>query len=365
MSCLPCTTTSLRIFLRAIVGLDVPIKNQPRLLSTTYNHRQCFHASRPLSLKQYCPTLDTSSTSSVALSTRHVDTPVPSHGSRVGHRTYGRSGHQAASQDPSSLTSPVLENHHSTRRILGANTHHHPDIGGEDLESRNQPLILNRKRASFPEDNFAPAHVKALSKPRHAQASRKGVSARHRVTPAVRDSNRRPSTRIAEAPWLDRGNGHKKESWQIQKDALKEKFGSSGWTPRRRLSPDALDGIRALHAQLPEKYTTPELAKQFEISPENIRRILKSKWKPNEEEDTSRRRRWEKRGESIWSLKAELGVKPPKKWRRKGIGKDQVAYHKSRGHRFEQGVGNEGSRSISAAAIPERRTMPSLSQMIL
>ena len=110
-----------------------------------------------------------------------------------------------------------------------------------------------------------------------------------------------------------------KNKWQIQKRALKEKFGSKGWMPRKRLSPDALEGIRALHAQHPEKYSTPVLAEQFKVSPEAIRRILKSKWRPSKEEKADRLRRWDKRGESIWSQMVEVGIKPPKKWREMGI----------------------------------------------
>ncbi|KAI9869425.1 MAG: Required for respiratory growth protein 9 mitochondrial [Trichoglossum hirsutum] len=116
----------------------------------------------------------------------------------------------------------------------------------------------------------------------------------------------------------------KAEPWQIQKGALQAKFGSSGWSPRKRLSPDALDGIRALNAQFPDKYTTPVLAELFKVSPEAIRRILKSKWRPSDEETEERRSRWAKRGEKIWGRMVELGVKPPKKWREMGIGKRNV-----------------------------------------
>lgn len=111
------------------------------------------------------------------------------------------------------------------------------------------------------------------------------------------------------------------EPWQTQKSALSEKFGSTGWLPRKRLSPDTLDGIRALHAQYPDKFTTPILADQFKVSPEAIRRILKSKWRPKGEEEERRRQRWEKRGENIWSQMVEMGIKPPKKWRDMGVGK--------------------------------------------
>lgn len=107
----------------------------------------------------------------------------------------------------------------------------------------------------------------------------------------------------------------KREAWQIQKDALATKFGSAGWSPRKRLSPDALEGIRALHKQFPEKYSTPVLADQFEVSAESIRRILKSKWRPSNDEATRRRQRWDNRGERIWNQMVALGVKPPKKWR--------------------------------------------------
>ena len=110
----------------------------------------------------------------------------------------------------------------------------------------------------------------------------------------------------------------KRVPWQYQKEALSQKFGSTGWQPRKRLSPDALDGVRALHAQEPNKYTTPVLAHHFQISPEAIRRILKSKWMPNDDEDAKRRERWNKRGRSIWFRRSQLGIRPPKKWRNVG-----------------------------------------------
>ena len=110
-------------------------------------------------------------------------------------------------------------------------------------------------------------------------------------------------------------------NWQVQKDALKKKFNNKSWAPQKRLSPDALEGIRAMHAQFPDKFTTPVLAEQFKMSPEAIRRILRSKWKPTLEEYEARMERWDRRGQKIWSKRSEEGLKPPKKWREKGIGK--------------------------------------------
>jgi hypothetical protein len=106
--------------------------------------------------------------------------------------------------------------------------------------------------------------------------------------------------------------------WRAQKAALKAKF-PEGWQPRKKLSPDALAGIRALHAQFPDEYPTEVLANKFEVSPEAIRRILRSKWTPTQEEEADRQERWFKRGMNVWSRWAELGKKPPVRWRNQGI----------------------------------------------
>ncbi|SMY20345.1 unnamed protein product [Zymoseptoria tritici ST99CH_1A5] len=111
----------------------------------------------------------------------------------------------------------------------------------------------------------------------------------------------------------------KQEPWGIQKSALERKFGETGWQPRKRLSPDTLEGIRALHASNPSTYNIDMLREHFQISPEAIRRVLKSKWKPNAEEIEKRMKRWEKRGVKKWSEMAAQGQKPPKKWREMGV----------------------------------------------
>lgn len=109
-----------------------------------------------------------------------------------------------------------------------------------------------------------------------------------------------------------------KEPWMEQKITLKEKF-PEGWAPRKKLSPDALSGIRALHAQFPTEFTTAKLAEKFEVSPEAIRRILKTKWTPSVEEEEDRQNRWFNRGKRVWAQWAEIGRKPPAKWRAEGV----------------------------------------------
>ena len=139
--------------------------------------------------------------------------------------------------------------------------------------------------------------------------------ARDYIGLGLRKNNVKPNS----IPQIQKGLQRPREQWQVQKKALSSKFGFPGWQPRKRLSPDALDGIRSLHAQDPEKYSTPALADQFKISPEAIRRILKSKWRPNDDEEDDRRLRWERRGQNIWSQMSQLGIKPPKKWRSLGV----------------------------------------------
>ncbi|KAL9036839.1 MAG: hypothetical protein Q9180_004066, partial [Flavoplaca navasiana] len=141
-------------------------------------------------------------------------------------------------------------------------------------------------------------------------AARSRVSGKRRLGPVDSPSSAKSSHHDGDDRFAPR-----RETWQVQKEAIASKFGSQGWKPRKRLSPDALEGIRALHAQFPDKYSTPVLADQFKVSAEAIRRILKSKWRPSDDEVTSRRQRWDKRGERIWGQMVALGVKPPKKWR--------------------------------------------------
>ncbi|KAL4933466.1 mitochondrial ribosome assembly protein RRG9 [Aspergillus undulatus] len=104
----------------------------------------------------------------------------------------------------------------------------------------------------------------------------------------------------------------RREAWEVQKDALKKKF-PAGWTPPKKLSPDAMEGIRHLHSVQPNKFTTAVLAQEFKVSPEAIRRILKSKWRPSEAEMEKRRQRWDRRHERIWGHLAELGLRPKRR----------------------------------------------------
>ncbi|EJC99210.1 uncharacterized protein FOMMEDRAFT_34509, partial [Fomitiporia mediterranea MF3/22] len=67
------------------------------------------------------------------------------------------------------------------------------------------------------------------------------------------------------------------------RELMKKRF-PEGWNPPRKLSREAMEGVRALHQHDPKTFSTPVLAERFRISPEAVRRILKSKWTPSKEE---------------------------------------------------------------------------------
>ena len=221
------------------------------------------------------------------------------------------------------------------------------------FERNSEPdiTILSPGSTAMREYNIALSteEIKAVfNKPNSSglQSSLQGVELEQPLPP-LREQDKPPKP--ASKSRISSKANHDQENWQVQKQALAEKFGSAGWLPRKRLSPDALDGIRALHAQYPEKYTTAELATQFESSPEAIRRILKSKWRPNEKEEDDRRRRWDRRGEAIWTRMADAGMKPPTKWRRMGIGREQVPLHKRPDTTYQEG---RTLRQLDSGIIP-------------
>ncbi|GMM37770.1 Rrg9 protein [Saccharomycopsis crataegensis] len=87
--------------------------------------------------------------------------------------------------------------------------------------------------------------------------------------------------------------------WKKQKEALKNKFGDQGWNPMRKISREEMKSVKFLKAQNPNINNT-QLADYFKVSPESIRRILKSKWEPKSlEEDEALYERWKRRGEKI------------------------------------------------------------------
>ncbi|RDB29734.1 Required for respiratory growth protein 9, mitochondrial [Hypsizygus marmoreus] len=70
--------------------------------------------------------------------------------------------------------------------------------------------------------------------------------------------------------------------FKTHREAIRKNF-PEGWAPPRKLSREAMEGVRQMHRFDPEKFSTPVLAEKFKVSPEAVRRILKSKWEPPRE----------------------------------------------------------------------------------
>ncbi|RUS32190.1 Neugrin-domain-containing protein [Jimgerdemannia flammicorona] len=68
--------------------------------------------------------------------------------------------------------------------------------------------------------------------------------------------------------------------WRRHRLAIKEMLGAETWNPTRKLSREKMENIRLLFRTDPAKNTVPHLAEKFLISPEAVRRILRSKFTP-------------------------------------------------------------------------------------
>lgn len=90
-------------------------------------------------------------------------------------------------------------------------------------------------------------------------------------------------------------------------EKVKAKLKNERWNPFSRLSPAAVATLKQLKQENPGM-TVEEYAPIFKISPDALRRILKSKWMPTPEQESDRNERWKRRGKSIWQKWEEEGL---------------------------------------------------------
>lgn len=69
-----------------------------------------------------------------------------------------------------------------------------------------------------------------------------------------------------------------KPAWQLHKEAMKEAF-PEGWSPPKKVGRAEMQVMRKLRALPGAGWTADTLADRFKISPEAVRRILKSNWR--------------------------------------------------------------------------------------
>lgn len=93
--------------------------------------------------------------------------------------------------------------------------------------------------------------------------------------------------------------------WKKQKLALRQKFGENAWSPSKKLSREEMESVRLLKKQMPF-VNNSQIAEHFKVSPEAIRRILKSSWQPGSlEEEEEVQERWKRRGERIDKMRTQ------------------------------------------------------------
>ncbi len=118
----------------------------------------------------------------------------------------------------------------------------------------------------------------APQKEEHPSIERELAEAEADGSLSTRPRSHRPFSRKAELKPTP-------EEYATHRATLKKKF-PEGWAPPRKLSREAMDALRSLHALDPARFSTPLLADKFRISTEAVRRILKSRWEPTREQQT-------------------------------------------------------------------------------
>lgn len=123
--------------------------------------------------------------------------------------------------------------------------------------------------------------------------------------------------------------------WLKHRTTLRENF-PTGWAPPKRISREAIDLLRVLQQSDPTLYTTPVLAERFKISPEAVRRILKSRFVLDQGE---RLRRETKRKAERLRMLAEQAV----------LGDGPAAEARVGAEKKELGVGRKEARASEPA----------------
>lgn len=91
--------------------------------------------------------------------------------------------------------------------------------------------------------------------------------------------------------------------WAKRDKSHKARYGV--WNPTRKLNRQQMQDLRTIKDLLPQ-YKTIDLANMFKISPEAVRRILKSSWVPNEKDAEDLKLRQDKRKRITLQWKQEM-----------------------------------------------------------
>lgn len=189
------------------------------------------------------------------------------------------------------------------RQLLLSNKRQCLGIGESTINGRSIRLYHNGKK----NDNAPRAHKRPRKWNLIDESDHDASTTTNRADPTGIFTNDRPSVpanwrKIKTLP-----------PWKRQMFALREKFHDKGsWSPSKKLSREAMDGIRSIKDSNPE-LSSGDIASYFKVSPEAIRRILRSKWRPSPTEQANLSARWERRGQRLKEQKQGTDKQPQKK----------------------------------------------------
>lgn len=332
MSCKACTQSALSLFIRQVAGIDIRTASrtpvvQPRI-TRQWRPRISHHTSNA---SRYSTAATAQASQDVAPENHPPDILFegPSRPQVDNSNKSNKPTKPDRSQASKKFSREKSHNHRLAQwRKSVDEAEHDAPVTAKSVAHRER--LQKWKEKVQQEQEEVPTLDAQVAKPirssNRAAEERKTLSTPSVVQASVSTSSAPPASpsTLPGITGISRDNDWRKNNdpqpWQAQKAAVTSKLQGGAWAPHRKLSPDALEGIRALHAQYPEQFPTAVLSEHFKISPEAIRRILKSKWKPSGEEAEDRRERWEKRGAKIWEKLVEQGEHAPKRWREMGIG---------------------------------------------
>lgn len=148
---------------------------------------------------------------------------------------------------------------------------HKDEIVLRRLERRRVEKLEHARQDALERERTQREEIDALVRKREQEvAERKAAEAAEAEAAAT------AAARLKRAP-----------EWKKHQVALREQF-PTGWAPPKRLSREAMDLVRTMHAANPDLYSTAALAAQFKVSPEAIRRILKSRFELSKQESDRR-----------------------------------------------------------------------------
>ncbi|GAA5943311.1 mitochondrial ribosome assembly protein RRG9 [Sporobolomyces koalae] len=167
-----------------------------------------------------------------------------------------RPGASAQTPRPSSLTSYPPNQFRST-------TYPTPDRTKTDRSLRGVTDRPGRE----------PSRIEARLKQKRQREQLDDVAQLHRIDPSVEARSSRPLP-----------------EWKKHKLALQDKF-PNGWNPPKRISREAMDLVKTLHRVDPVTHSIPVLSERFKLSPEAVRRVLKSRFELSKDEQDKRERK--------------------------------------------------------------------------